>query len=288
MLEILRLVLREKLSRQNIPRKPEPSSLMQEEHNVEGFHAEGSDNGALIPLYHFNARAMSHLMPPGGTLLDLGSGSGQFLRHLARCRPDIQIIGMDLSEPMVRLGNRSLNGAGLGNRVVLRSGDMTQFSSMVPSSIDVISSIFSLHHLPTIDDFEKCCKEIRHVRSTTSCAVWLFDHARPRHRRTLEEFPEIFTPASSLLFKQDSRNSLEASWSFDELCRTGDRLLGRMNHELARVLPLYQIHWVHAAGRTKHGDDHWLEPELSKAAKRDHARFSRLFPKVGSELLTRR
>ena len=278
---ILRLIFREKLCTHGIARRPEPSSLMENSGSVAGFHAEGSPEGALVPLYHFSALVVSQLLPPGGTLMDLGSGSGQFLTHLARCRSDIRIIGLDLSEAMIQLGHQSLRSAGLEGRVSLRRGDMTRFSQTAPQSVHLVSSIFSLHHLPAMQDLERCMEEIFNVRSATGCAVWLFDHVRPRHPRTLEDFPEVFTPTSSPLFKQDSRNSLEASFSFEDVCRTGEKFFGGMRHELARLLPLYQVHWLQRENATKHeGHRQWVEPVLSPAARRDYSRFTRLFPGV--------
>jgi arsenite methyltransferase len=283
MIRILRLALRENLSRQKVLRRPEPDSLMQNHVSVGDFHNAGAADGGLLPVYHFNAWGMSHLLPPGGTLLDIGSGSGQYLMHLAKCRPDIRIIGLDLSKAMVSLGNRSIESAGLQQRVQLRSGDMTRFRKSIGESIDVVSSIFSLHHLNSAEQLGTCIKEIHALRRSNSCAVWIFDHVRPRHRRTVEEFPDIFTPGSSRTFKQDSRNSLEASFSFNELRRISEKFLGAVHHEQARVLPLYQIHWANRVKEAKGGGHHlWTEPQLPPDVERDHSRFCRLFPKVRS------
>src|SRR5439155_10082851 len=115
---ILRLILREMLTRERITRSPERAAMDIEE-SVEAFHAEGESMGRLRPLYHFNALAMSHLLPPEARLIDLGCGSGQYLLYLAECRPDIQIIGLDVSERMIQLGNRSVERGGFTGRVTL-------------------------------------------------------------------------------------------------------------------------------------------------------------------------
>jgi arsenite methyltransferase len=216
-LAILSLIVREALSAPRVGRRPEPDTVMEDPESVESFHAEGSAGGALLPVYHFNALATSRLLPRGGTLVDLGSGSGQYLAYLAQCRPDIEIFGLDLSEAMVSHGNRALGAAGLGDRVHLRVADMTNFSGQAPEHTDGLSSVFALHHLPTRDHLQRCLGEVMRVRRRDGCGVWLFDHARPRHPRTPALFPEIFTPDASAIFRQDSRNSLIASFSFAEL-----------------------------------------------------------------------
>lgn len=244
-LKLLELIFRETISTKGFERCPEPSVIMKDPQNVESFHAQGADRGALIPIYHFNALSISALLPYGGNLVDLGSGSGQFISYLARCRPDSRIIGLDLSEEMVKVGNRALKNSGLETNVSLYVGDMTNFSKQIPEKVDVISSIFAFHHLPSSEDLIRCSVEIKKVRERCGCGVWIFDHVRPRNRHTSEVFPEIFTPEASAEFRQDSRNSLLASFSYTELSKCIDYLaIGNFHHVCSRLMRLYQIHWL--------------------------------------------
>lgn len=121
---------------------------MESDSNVAAFHAEGGPTGTLRPIYHYNALAMSRLLPPGRILVDLGCGSGQYLLYLAQRRLDIRIIGFD-SESMIRAGNRLLEEAGLKPRVTLCLDDITEFYHQIPEAVSLISSVFSLHHLQT-------------------------------------------------------------------------------------------------------------------------------------------
>ena len=246
-LRLMRLILREALRGGGLERCPEPSPVMIGLQNVESFHDQGAERGALVPVYHFNALAISSLLPYGGMLVDLGSGSGQFLSHFARCRTDSRIIGLELSEGMVNVGNRALREAGLSTSVRLDLGDMTQFSDRVSEKVDVVSSIFSFHHLPSSDSLSRCLDEVRKVRERWGCGVWIFDHCRPRAMETAEVFPELFTPQASESFRRDSRNSLLASFSFRELSELIEAdSMGKFSHECSRLLRLYQIHWLKA------------------------------------------
>jgi len=208
--------------------------------------------------------------------VDLGCGSGQYLRYLARCRPDVRILGIDLSESMIRVANRSREGS--ESNVSFRLGDMTNFRDVVPTQVDAISCVFALHHLPGIEDLRCCPREIAAVRIQTGCAIWMFDHVRPRHPRTLDEFPKVFTPKASVSFQMDSRNSLQAAFSFEELSRETDLALPGLSHECSKWLRLYQIHWMERANPKVHdGHTRWVQPALSEKATGEFLQFRRLF-----------
>ena len=188
--------------------------------------------------------ASSRLLPYRGKLLDLGSGSGQYLMYLARCRGDIRIIGLELSSEMVSLGNKVIRGIGLDRRVKLIQGDMTDFRDQIDTGFDVISSIFAFHHLPGYDDLRKCLSEIAAICDRFGCAVWTFDHTRPRLRRTARIFPEIFTPDAPEFFRQDSTNSLIGAFSFLEMSDYFESCFkGPISHCCSKLMRLYQIHW---------------------------------------------
>lgn len=278
-LRAARLALREALSKPTLQRRPEPSPDMSDRESVQAFHAQGSDDGALLGVYHFNARAAHALAPAGGTVVDLGCGSGQCLRYLARRRPDLRLLGIDLSKEMVAAGDAMLREHSLADRVELRVGDMTAFSSQLPARVDLVTSIFSLHHLPTERDLYACLREIGRVRSQFGAAFWIFDHARPRRRETAEGFPGVFTPDASPAFNADSTNSLVASWSFDELrAAVAEAIAGTHQARLARILRLYQVHWAEAASHGPIDLRLWHEPAAAaKSTLRDAKGLAGLF-----------
>jgi SAM-dependent methyltransferase len=277
------MLLLEAFGGQGLERRPEPTSEMDDVESVRAFHEQGSPSGPLLPVYHFNALATSRLVARGGTLVDLGCGSGQYLAYLAQRRPDIRILGLDLSPVMLGLGRELLAEKGLSGRVELREGDMTCFASTVTEHVDAVSSVFSLHHLPEYDALGRCVDEMARVRDRCGCAVWIFDHVRPRHPRTPSVFPEIFTPDAPLPFREDSRNSLMASFGFEELSAVLDRAgIGAMEHRCARFMRLYQVHWLRALeGSSKPAGDHlWKADRLPPSAARELKGLRALFPDV--------
>lgn len=244
--------------------------------SIAGFDAAGEEY--LLPVYDFNARAVSALSKPGCHVMDLGSGTARFLAYLARHRPDLRITGVELSAGMVQVGREMLARSGLDSRVTLVSGDMRDLRHVASEPVDVISSIFSLHHLESPKDLAGCLGEIsRGV--TAGAALWIFDHARPRRQRTAIEFPSIFTPDSAEAFCNDSSNSLRAAWSYGELesaLRTANLVRARSIRSRG-VLPLYQIHWI-AASRHEGGHANWIAGErLSPATQSEATQFEHLF-----------
>lgn len=279
---LVAMLAREALGPSRLERRPEPTALMEESVNVEAFHDQGAASGPLLPVYRFNALATSRLVRSGGTVLDLGSGSGQYLAYLAARRPDLTIVGFDLSSAMVRRARSFFRDEGLAERIEMRIGDMTNFFQSVPERVDLVSSVFALHHLESSDDLRRCLRQIAAIRERDGCAIWIFDHARPRDPRTPEIFPEIFTPNAPLAFRNDSRNSLIASYSFDELMRAlDDAGLRSLQHRLARWMRFYQLHWMACDDSCRRGDVGrvlWRPDVLSDSAKREFRALRALFP----------
>src|SRR5919206_1503041 len=107
----------EKLARGEGTRHPEPM-VMDEPQGVQEYDRIGAD--IQVGIHLFNSRGISRLLPEGGTVLDLGCGSGRLLARLAPGPPDARLIGLDLSDPMLETGRGMLEREGLGERVELR------------------------------------------------------------------------------------------------------------------------------------------------------------------------
>jgi SAM-dependent methyltransferase len=237
---------------------------------------------SLMPIYHLNARAIDALAPRGAHIVDLGSGSAQLLAYLADCRPDLRITGIDLAPHMVEAGNETLAKRGLSSRVQLKVGDMTKFRERVDGErVDLITSVFALHHLPAANDLTACMAEVGAAAKAWNARVWLFDFARPRRQRTARLFPEILTPEGQAEFKQDTSHSLNAAWSFAEMCGAmSGRLPEETHSSLARMLPLYQFH-VLGEERDVQTEPLWQEsPQLTLQARRDARQVGGLFKKM--------
>jgi ubiquinone/menaquinone biosynthesis C-methylase UbiE len=246
---MLSMLARENLVAGDLQRRPEEHLVMDAPEQAEAWHAQGADEGPILPVYHLNALACSRLTPVGSMVVDLGCGSGRFASYLARQRPDLRIVGLDLSAPMIDMGNAALRDAGLADRVELRQGDMTAFADELPAEAGLINCLFAIHHLPGLAHVEKCLAEIRDASERTGCGFWILDLARPRHAGTAVDYPHVFTPDAPQVFRTDSTNSLVAAYSHAELASAVGRAFpgAAVRSARSRILPLYQAFWQ--AGR---------------------------------------
>jgi SAM-dependent methyltransferase len=240
------IVAREKLAggerTRHVGGEPE---VMDEPQGVQEYDEFGT--AGEVGTHQLSALGISRLLTEGGTLLDLGCGSGRLLARLAHSRPDARIIGLDLSKPMLETGREMLAREGLTDRVELRRGDITTFDAELPDRVDVVSCNFALHHLPTEEIAGRCLEAIARTRSLTGCAVWISDFARLRH-------PGSFPAVASMLnwpgpvVHSDAIESERAAFSETELTTLLERAgLGDLEHVRSRPLGEFQVHW--AAGR---------------------------------------
>ncbi|HEV6968184.1 class I SAM-dependent methyltransferase [Roseateles sp.] len=277
-IKLLQLLVREHGMARTLQRTPE-SEQMNDAAQVAAFHEAGEKY--LVGLYHFNAMAIAAMVPEGGRVVDLGSGSAQFIAHLAQVRPDLKIIGIELAERMVLQGRRLLAQKGLSERVEIWQGDMTDFSRLMREPVSLVSSVFSLHHLPALEHLARCLAEIHCIRRRDGAAVWVFDHARPRSLESARRFPEIFTPEAAPVFNLDSTQSLMASWTLEEMSGEFTRAgLAEGQHLRSRILPLYQVHRLPPAAAGAVADAAGLVSPLplSAQAKKDFDGLRWLFP----------
>lgn len=78
------------------------------------------------------------VLPPGGTLLDVGIGSGAIALAIAHERPDLSVEGIDLSPAALAIAAENAERLGLADRVTLRQGDL--FALDGSNQYDVIVS----------------------------------------------------------------------------------------------------------------------------------------------------
>jgi S-adenosylmethionine-diacylgycerolhomoserine-N-methlytransferase len=69
-------------------------------------------------------KLISELDPPrGGSILEIGCGTGRNLIHIARTHPGVACFGIDVSQAMLATAGRSIRNAGLEHRIRLAQAD---------------------------------------------------------------------------------------------------------------------------------------------------------------------
>jgi ubiquinone/menaquinone biosynthesis C-methylase UbiE len=90
------------------------------------------------------ADAAEHLNA-GGSLLDVGCGTGNLLLQIARSFPSARCTGIDIDPTGLASARDSIAASGLSNRVTLLAGDVA--SALAPASFDVVVMVEVLHEI---------------------------------------------------------------------------------------------------------------------------------------------
>jgi ubiquinone/menaquinone biosynthesis C-methylase UbiE len=85
------------------------------------------------------------LAPIAGLVLDVGTGFGMLATTLARKNPEVEIIGLDVSEQMTEAGRTLVEGRELARRVSFEKADAKEMP-FPEGFFDAVISYGSLHH----------------------------------------------------------------------------------------------------------------------------------------------
>jgi tRNA (cmo5U34)-methyltransferase len=244
-------------------RVPEPM-VMDEEEEVLGFERAASTSASLTVMYHVSARAISSWLPDGGQVVDIGCGPGEFLMYLAERRPDCRVLGLDLSEPMVRQARSRIARARLTDRVAAVQGDATNLpDDLLPARIDVVSCLNLLHQFPDAATLDRFLAQVAQLRERFGCGLWLFDLARARHPRTVPAILGIFGHDMDEVAVRLAVESEAAAWTVSELRDVlGTRGLGDLRTAVSRMPGVLQAHWCPPARPVAPAADRWVAGSL--------------------------
>ena len=97
--------------------------------------------------------------PPGGSVLEIGCGTGSNLIAAARRWPDARFYGIDISEAMLQTARAKVAKAGLSDRIVLAQGDATAFDAEALFGIATFDRIFQSYTLSMIPGWHDAIRE---------------------------------------------------------------------------------------------------------------------------------
>ncbi len=112
-------------------------------------------------------------VPPGGTLVDFGTGTGLYALEIARRRPDVRVVALDEQPPMLAHVRAALARAGLSNVEPASSEELPPLAG----SVDRVLGLNVLHELG--DD---ALEEVRSLLAARGKAVfvdWNAEAERP-------------------------------------------------------------------------------------------------------------
>jgi len=105
------------------------------------------------------ARLLKSMGFTEGTILDVGCGFATVPIEIAKAFPKAKITGIDLGEPLLKIGRKLINNNGLENQIVLLNGD-AQNLQYDDSSFDLVINSFLIH---IVEDPIQMLNEIERV-----------------------------------------------------------------------------------------------------------------------------
>lgn len=113
------------------------------------------------------AKTVAHFSPK--TILDLATGTADLAIAVAKHNPQAHIIGMDISEKMLEIGNAKIKKQKLENQIELRFGDAAKLP-FENNTFDVVTVAFGVRNF---EDLSKGLSEIIRVLKPNGQAVIL-------------------------------------------------------------------------------------------------------------------
>lgn len=260
-LTVIQQLLREAISRKEAHRVPEPDLIMEDAAQVASFHEAGRPEGVMAPVYLFHAAQVCEVVKPGDTVLDLGCGPANQLGLVARLNPDVNFIGLDLSDEMLAMAARNLQARGITN-VTLQRGDITDLRQFQPASLDAVMSTVVLHHLPDEAALFRCFAAVKRVLKPGG-GLYLVDFGHLKTEVAIRYFAYQYEDRQPEIFTVDYLNSLRAAFEMTTWREGWSRYLKDFGGLHATFLAPYMVVAKSPARRT-------LSPELLQRLKSAH------------------
>jgi cyclopropane fatty-acyl-phospholipid synthase-like methyltransferase len=169
-----------------------------------------------------------------GRVLDVGCGPADIPIRFAQHYPICHVIGVDASDPMIRLGEQAVKQAGLTDRITLRC---QRFEAIAGANVfDAALSNSLLHHLPNPLQFWHKLRQLVKPGSP----VLVMDLLRPESPEDAQAIVGRYAEGGPDILRRDFYNSLLAAFTEDEVTSQ----LARMNLTRLLIDVIDDRHWV--------------------------------------------
>ncbi|MBH0178019.1 MAG: class I SAM-dependent methyltransferase [Nitrospira sp.] len=169
-----------------------------------------------------------------GRVLDLGCGPADIPIRFVTLYPACQVVGIDASAPMIRLGEQAVTQAGLADRITLRCERIDAVAGARIADAALSNSL--LHHLPNPLQF---WNKLRLLVKPGS-PVLVMDLLRPDSPEEAQAIVDQYAAGEPDVLRRDFYNSLLAAFTEDEVTTQ----LARMNLTRLLIDIPDDRHWV--------------------------------------------
>lgn len=151
------------------------------------------------------AKAVSQSYPK--TILDLATGTADLAIAIAKRNPQAQIIGMDISEKMLEIGQEKVIKQGLEKQIELHLGDAAQLP-IDDGSFDAVTVAFGVRNF---EDLDKGLSEIRRVLKDNGQVV-ILEFSMPERFPVKQLYRFYFKRVLPKIGKQVSKDAAAYSY----------------------------------------------------------------------------
>ncbi|GGQ63741.1 class I SAM-dependent methyltransferase [Kitasatospora griseola] len=153
------------------------------------------------PQYDLPGIVLEELAGTRGTVLDIGCGNGKFVSRLHKDRPDLQVVGMDISAGIL---------AEVEKPVVVADAQVLPFAD------DSADAVLALHMLYHVSDIEATIKELARVLRPDGVLI-----ASTNSDTDKRELDQLWAKAAGDVLgipKGPARVSLSSRFSLEKAC----------------------------------------------------------------------
>jgi len=183
---------------------------------IEGYfatkYAEFAKNTPEIRKEYKRLADKTASMIKKGRLLEIGPGPGYISIEIAKLLPEMEIIGLDISDTMIEIAGKNANEHGLSERIEFRKGD----ASKIPfenSSFDFVVSSGSLHHWKKpVRVFNEMYRVLK-----SNCRAMIYDLRKDAPQEKISEWANII---DSKIMRWGLKHSFRESYTEQQIEKT--------------------------------------------------------------------
>ncbi len=168
-------------------------------------------------------------------MLDVGTGTAQIPIELCGRSKGTQVVGVDLSEEMLKLGRANVAGAGCDAQIQLEHVDAKALP-YADAAFDAVISNSIVHHIPEPRD---AIAEMLRVL-TPGGALFVRDLMRPSSTEEVERLVTTYAGGETAPQRKMFRESLHAALTVEEVAA----ILQELGCDWAKVESTSDRHWT--------------------------------------------
>ena len=153
-----------------------------------------------LALYKDSFDLLLQMLPPGGTVLELGCGPGNVVRYLGSKRADLQLLGIDLAPEMIEAAKKINPDAAFKILDIRRAGE-------IEGHFDAVIAAFCIPYLSSAD-LPDVFAQMKRLTTAKKGMIYVSCMEGPRERSGFER--TSFTGESEMYINYYPRKQIES------------------------------------------------------------------------------